>query len=504
MNNDRITRLTFRSSIWYGLGSGVLLVCLAFLLAWCSSGFEYLNGWLSNLAVLAFGAGFLLFSWHLLKRDRSLHLPGWLGWAWLIAVLVRLSAGIFWFIALPRWGYGSAAEQAGYVMGDAFVRDTAAWELARSRQPLWLAFSDYRLADQYGGLLFLSALVYRYLGGEAHQPLQMVVLAASFSSLVVVFGWAFAQRAWGKEVAKVTAWLLVFYPEAILLGSSQMREAFLMSLGMAMFYGILRYTQDRSRVGFAWLVLAIVLSIPLSPPITAFLLGTLVVMMFFLGDRGFLRQRRLWLVLGGLIVLAISGLWMAWGRIAPPGITNPLMLIGWWLKETAKWQAHLTERASGWFQKLFRSTPSWSHLPILVAYGVVQPFLPAAVIADGASLWRGIAIWRALGWTAWLPFLLYAPWRVFEKRERRALAAALCVIVWLVILIASLRSGGDQWDNPRYRVTFVGLQAALVAWVRVERRGWKDPWLQRVIVMVCLVFLWFLPWYLRRYTSFSW
>ena len=498
------TGLALRLAVMYWIGGGTLFVLLALWLAWCSSGFEHLQGWVSNLMFLLVGALLLLAGWHALRCDGSLSMPRWLGWALLIAVLLRLLAGVFWTIALPRWGYGSLAEQAGYVMADAFVRDTGAWELARSHQPLWRAFVDYRMADQYGGLLFLSAWLYRYLGGAVHQPLQMVVLAASFSSLAVIFGWAFAQRAWGQEVAKVTAWLLVFYPEAVLLGSSQMREAFLMSLAMMAFYGLLRYAQERSWIGLMWMLGALVLGMPLSPAVTVLLLGALVLMAAFLGGRRALGQPRLWVGLAVMALLALTAVWLAWGRIAPAGVSNPLMLIGWWLKETAKWQAHLTERASGWFQKLFRNTPSWSHLWILLGYGVMQPFLPAALIADGAPIWRGIAIWRALGWTVWLPFLLYAPWRALQKKERNALLVALCCIVWAVIVIASLRSGGDQWDNPRYRVVFVGLQAALVAWVWVGRQGWKDLLLQRVVVTVGLMLLWFLPWYLRRYTSFAW
>ena len=54
--------------------------------------------------------------------------------------------------------------------------------------PLLSAIGENRQVDQYGGMLFLSGLVYRYLGGEQHQPLLMIVLTASISSLAVLFG----------------------------------------------------------------------------------------------------------------------------------------------------------------------------------------------------------------------------------------------------------------------------------------------------------------------------
>jgi hypothetical protein len=73
------------------------------------------------------------------------------------------------------------------------------------------------------------------------------------------------------------------------------------------------------------------------------------------------------------------------------------------------------------------------------------------------------------------------------------------------MLVSAYRGGGDQWDNPRYRVAFVIIQVSLAGWVWVRQRQNPDPWLRRVLVGFGLVFAWFVPWYLRRYTfSFTW
>jgi hypothetical protein len=71
-------------------------------------------------------------------------------------------------------------------------------------------------------------------------------------------------------------------------------------------------------------------------------------------------------------------------------------------------------------------------------------------------------------------------------------------------LVASYRAGGDLWDNPRYRTVFAGLQAALAGWVWIEHRRLADSWLRRALLAIGAVMFWFLPWYLRRYTPFSW
>ena len=72
-----------------------------------------------------------------------------------------------------------------------------------------------------------------------------------------------------------------------------------------------------------------------------------------------------------------------------------------------------------------------------MGYGVVQPFLPAALIANGNWVWRIIALWRALGWTIMLIFLLYAPLRAVKNLRKTFTAAGLSVLVWIGIRTAA-------------------------------------------------------------------
>jgi MFS superfamily sulfate permease-like transporter len=51
---------------------------------------------------------------------------------------------------------------------------------------------------------------------------------------------------------------------------------------------------------------------------------------------------------------------------------------------------------------------------------------------------------------------------------------------------------------------FSGVQIALAAWVWVRYREYHDPWLKHIVVSLGLVLIWFIPWYMRRYFSFSW
>jgi hypothetical protein len=494
-----------RRRMLLALGLAALaLLSLAFGLAWVSTGFDSLDSWGSFLGVLVLAAGLLWLGWRTIEADKALAAPRWLIWLLVGAALLRLLAGMVWLVGLPRWGYASPVEQAGYVMADAATRDQGAWRLSQSGKPLWTAFQDYPQYDQYGGLLFLSALLYRYLGVSSHYSLVIVVATAAFSALSVLFTWAFVRRLWSEQTAALAAWLAALFPEAVLLGSAHMREAFIITLVAAAFYGLARFWQDRSWQGIAWVLVALLLTMPFSPAFTALLLVMLLVLGLAFDNGRLLHSRWLWIAMACLAVAVLVGLWLSWRRFAPPDVNDPLSLSSWWLQQTARWQAVFVRRASEMIRRVLNVTPEWSHPFLLVGVGVAQPFLPAALVDDAALIWRGIAIWRALGWTLLLPLLIVAPLAALARKDRRTILLVLSLLVWWGILLASFRSGGDLWDNPRYRVTFLAPQIALAAWVLTEQWRQPNPWLRRVVISFLLILAWFLPWYLARYAGLDW
>ena len=505
--NNNFLILNWR--FYAALASFCLLTALLF--AYISTRFSNTSNWLSFFLVLIIMVGLSVLCWRLLQKE---NLTMELGVVLIAAVLLRLAAGAFLYVALPVFGHNSPLETNGYVMADAGKRDQAAYLLAVSEKPLSTAFNTRRGIDQYGGMLFLSAFVYRYTGGispdpAAHNPLLIVILTAFISSLAVCFLWAFTNRLWGMPTAMLSAFILMVYPEAVLLGSSQMREAFMITLTMTAFYGLIRFFQEHTWSGGAWMLLAFIFSMLLSPPYAALLLVMLLIAAVPLYSLypGEIRIPKKAIVLLLIIVAAgiTAGLWWSLRQFVPEGMSNPVAMLEWWFRKSASLQAQITRLESGWTQKALRNMPEWTHLLLILAYGSIQPFLPAALIAGSlAKIWWVIAIWRAIGWFLLFPALAYAFVPALKNKADNGFTLVLNLIVWAGILIAAFRSGGDLWDNPRYRAAFVGLQIAIASWAVITSRCTNNRWLKRIYISIILILIWFLPWYLFRYYGINW
>jgi len=456
-----------------------------------------LSGWPAYAALCTISAGLIWLTWRWVVGRTG---PRWLAVALGLALTLRMGVGVALVYALPRVGYDTKPQRAGYVFFDAYTRDTDAWSLATSDERLLTAFTEQRRSDQYGGLLFLSALTYRLFSPEVHRPLLIVLISAIISSLAVLFTWGFARLCLGQRVSIIGAWIVALNPDAILLGASQMREPFIGTALAIAFYGYSLIRRGLLKQGLVSILgSTVILVLPISPPFAFAILG--VVGLAWLWEVQPMSKRHLWLLLILAIVafVAIFLIIRSWSTIENLNGSGIGVILEWWRSVGGQWQRNLLATQSDWFRRLFKTTPTWAHMPLVVVYGLMRPFLPAAIIDHGAPLWRAIAVWRGLGWVALLPFLLYAPLSSLRKSGWRDLSTYLAFLVWLTALLASYRGAGDQWDNPRYRTVFLVAQAVVAGWAWVHAQESRSPWLWRTIFLVGISTTLFTIWYSGRY-----
>jgi hypothetical protein len=375
-----------------------------------------------------------------------------------------------------------------------------AWELAESDQPLTRAFSKDYSTDQYGGLLAFSAGVYRFLSPSAHRPLLIALIGALVATIGIAFFWQAAKALGGEKLALPATLVFAFYPESMLVASSQMREPFLITFVAVALWAVLAWLQNHQhRAAQIGLGVAFVGMLLVSPAMA-------VVTLLFLGGFAFLQSEETKLspktitIFAVVLILSLFLLSAALGQ-TKINANNPLGVIIEWTQRAILWDVYQLERGSGWVQKLFDEMPKSLHLPFVAGYGMAQPVLPAAFVEPTTETWHYLAIFRALGWYALVPLLLYGLFTLpkADSALSRRIWTWFGLGSWSWIIFTALRAGGDQWDNPRYRVIFIAVQALFAAWAWNQHRDGKNAWLPRILTVEAIFLAFFTHWYASRY-----
>ena len=130
----------------------------------------------------------------------------------------------------------------------------------------------------------MSALTYRYLSPDVHRPILIILMAALVSAIAIPFLWKAAGAAWGVKIAVPAAWILAMYPESILLGSSQMREPFLITFIAMTIWGFVDWFKNHQRSGWAWFAGGIAGLLLFSPGVALLALIVVAGWYWFSGD----------------------------------------------------------------------------------------------------------------------------------------------------------------------------------------------------------------------------
>jgi hypothetical protein len=406
------------------------------------------------------------------------------GWATAVSFSVRLVIGIILFAALPIYGYDEAPPNNGYLYLDAYARDTDAWRLAASGDSLLSAFENEFRTDQYGGLLSLSAAVYRTVSPDGHRPLLILILTSFFTSLGLPFLWKAISNRWDEKTANATAWIYALYPESVILGASQMREPILIGLSAIIFWGVIEWSRNRRNSIIALSLSAVGMAFISLKAAAAILLGMIL---WFCLENILPHVDKKWRTLTTLLLVVVIavGLFLSWG----------------WLVDSSKWDLYLMESSSGRIQWEVELIGERFRAPFIIGYGAAQPVLPATIVYPGIPITRAISVFRALGWYLLVP-LMFSGFLLMWKnqsRENKTVFLLFFILALVWTFVSSARAGGDQWDNPRYRSLFLVWMVFLAGWSWVETLRRRSPWLWRILFLEVVYIAFFIQWYLSRY-----
>lgn len=430
---------------------------------------------------------FLLLIYIIQKSDT----PKFLVWVVGISLFLRLGLGLITTENLIDWGYDQEPYQSGYLFKDAYSRDNQAWDLAISDQPIWAAFSSDFFTDQYGGLLALSSLIYRVFTPNAHFQINIIFFVTMINVIGILL-LAIGLREKNKEIgfsttSKIIILIFSFYPDAILFSASQMREPLLLGISACLFWTI--HKQEimiwNRFVHFSLFSIFILL---ISLKIGIFVIFSFLIWMLFQPYRKQIKVLNSKNIILPGVVIVIVALYFSYN----------------WILEAGKWDAVLLERNSGFVQYIVSIIGSRYRLLFASMYGLFQPVLPAALVEPSKLFWKILNSLRATGWYLFIPILVYGI--VYFFRENVKIKKFEFLFIWSLsvfwILLSSIRAGGDMWDNPRYRLSFLIFIAYVVGVAFYH--GWKtkDHWLTRFFVAEFVFILFFLQWYISRYTGF--
>ncbi|PKO07299.1 MAG: hypothetical protein CVU41_00955 [Chloroflexi bacterium HGW-Chloroflexi-3] len=413
-----------------------------------------------------------------------------LTWAIGISLFLRLGLGLVTTENLLDWGYDQEPYQSGYLFKDAYSRDNQAWDLAISDQPIWAAFSNDFFTDQYGGLLALSSLIYRLFTPDAHFQINIIFFVTMINVIGILF-LALGLREINKDFgfstsSKIIILIFSFYPDAVLFSASQMREPLLLGISACLFW-IVQKQEIKIWNRFALFSLFSIFLLLISLKIGIFIIFSFFIWMLFQPYRKQIKILNSNIIILPVVVIVIIALFFSYN----------------WILEAGKWDAVLLERNSGFVQYIVSIIGSRYRLLFASLYGLFQPVLPAALIEPSKLFWKILNSLRAAGWYLLIPILMYGI--VYFFREKEKIKKFEYLFIWSLsifwIILSSIRAGGDMWDNPRYRLSFLLFIAYIVGIAFCH--GWKtkDHWLTRFFIAELVFVLFFLQWYISRYTG---
>ncbi len=341
----------------------------------------------------------------------------------------------------------------------------------------------------------MSMWLYKYISPDARRYTLIMLVGAFFSAMGLPFLRNGLIKRWGSRISLIGCWVYALYPDSIFFSGSPMREPFLIGILCAAFWALATLREGRAR---SWIVLigCIAACLPFSSLVAAALAG---ISAAWCWAEMLIPRSRAWLWAG--IILGVLAILTAIVVALPA------------FREWIMFDIVTTETKSGWVEKVVGEIGGQFRSLFVAVYGLTQPVLPAILVYPTAPacdlakgpcttiFWKVAGIYRAAGWYILVPFLFYAIFstvRIKDKKERGLMIVnAVFLLVWM--FVSSLRAGGDQFDNPRYRMIFLPWLGFFAAWGIDFALKHRDWWLIRWIAIEVIFLGFFTQWYVSRY-----
>jgi len=447
------------------------------LFSWFSRA-QFLEVFPGSFILISIGIFLLTLTFESNKKNNVLR------WIIILGFIFRIILGMYLTINLPEIGYDEPTQNNGYLFKDAFNRDMQAWQVAKSDQPLFKILDGEFIYDQYGGLFIISTFVYKVFSPLTHNKFLVIFLAVLVSTIGISFIWK--TLTFNRQIQLFGTLIYTFYPDAILFSSSQMREPFLLGLSAILFWIVMNNEMGwMKKISRGLLISALILSI--STKIGIYIISFALIYILINRFPEFpkrIKSKKI-IFLGIIIVIGFG------------------FVSFRWILDVGKWDAILALSGSGWIQQIFSQLPEFLHLPFITIYGLLQPVLPASIVEPTIPVWKFLGIFRSLGWFLLSPLFLYSfiyILRINEKHKKKEWVVFFVLIAFW-ILLSSLRAGGDMWDNPRYRLCLLVPMSILIGTSTSYALKTRDHWLLRFFVGQLVLNLFFLQWYISRYTN---
>ena len=417
----------------------------------------------------------------------------------LTAFVLRFAFGLATVNLLPVYGHpGERREEQGFLFDDAWRRDEEAWAVSNEED---LSFSETLTRnynnDQYGALAVMSMWLYKYISPDARRYTLIMLVGVFFSIMGLPFLWRALNDRWGRRICLIGCWICALYPDSIFFSGAPMREPFLVGILCAAFWA-LSVMRDHKLRSVIILGLCVLACLPFSSMVAVVLAAASAA--WFWAET-LIPRSKIWMWAG--IILMVIGI-LAAVVVALPAFREWIMF-----------DIVTTETRSGWVERVVGEVGGQFRSLFVAVYGLTQPVLPAILVYPTAPAcdlahgpcttiyWKVAGIYRATGWYILVPFLFYAIFstvRIQDKKERGLMVVnAVFVLVWM--FISSLRAGGDQFDNPRYRMIFLPWLAFMAAWGIDYALKLRDWWLIRWIAIELIFLGFFTQWYYSRYSA---